>query len=63
MSLTGALAFASMAAMADSALGPAIRELHVTVKDFEATWEGIPAAMPFARCLGFLALLTVCAAC
>ena len=46
-----------MAAMADSALGPAIRELHVSVKDFEATWEGIPAALPFRSVLGFLTLL------
>ena len=46
-----------MAAMADSALGPAIRELHVSVKDFEATWEEVPAAMPFRSVLGFLTLL------
>ena len=47
----------NMVAMADSALGPAIRELHLSVKDCEATWEGIPAAMPFHSVLGFLALL------
>ena len=46
-----------MAAMADSALGRAIRDLHVRVKDFEATWEGVPAAMPFCSVLGFLATL------
>ena len=46
-----------MAAMADSALGPAIRDLHVRVKDLEATWEGVPAAMPFHSLLGFLATL------
>ena len=47
---------ADMAAMAKSALGPAIRELHVTVEDFKATWEGIPAALPFRSVLGFLAM-------
>ena len=44
----------NMVAMADSALGPAIRELHVTMKDFETTWEGIPAVRSV---LGFIALL------
>ena len=57
MSFMGALPFAGMAAMAGSALGPAIRELHVTMKDFEATWDGLPAAMPFRSVLDFLALL------
>ena len=57
MSLTGALPFAGMAAMAHSALGPAIRDLHVTVEDFEPTWEGVPAAMPFRSVLDYLALL------
>ena len=57
MSLMGALPFADMAAMAVSALGPAIRELHVTVEDFGAIWQGLPAALPFRSVLGFLALL------
>ena len=57
MSLVDALPLADMAAMADSALGPAIKEAHVRVRDFEATWEGLPAATPFCSVLGFLALL------
>ena len=57
MPLTGALPFASMAALADSALGPAIRELYIQVNDFEATWEGVPAALPFRSVQGYLAVL------
>ena len=57
MSLVGALPLAGMAAMAGSALGPAIRELHITVSDIERTWEGLPAARPFHSVPGFLALL------
>ena len=57
MSFGGALPLADMAAMADSALGPAIRELHITVSDMEGTWEERPAAMPFRSVLGFLSLL------
>ena len=53
MSLVGALPLADMAAMADSALGPAIRELHITVSDIERTWEGLPAAMAFQFCAWF----------
>ena len=53
----GALVFDRMAAMAGSALGPAIRELHIKVVDIEQTWDGLPAAMPFRSVLGFIALL------
>ena len=57
MPFVGALPLADMAAMAGSAMGPAIRQLHVTAEDFEATWEGVPAALPFRSVPGFLALL------
>ena len=50
-------AVADMAALADSALGHAISEVHATAKDFDAPWEGIPAAMPFTSVHGFLTLL------
>ena len=57
MCFEGALVFDCMSAMAGSALGPAIRELHIDVVNIERTWEGLPAAMPFRSVLGFLALL------
>ena len=57
--LFGALPWADMAAMADSALGPAIRELHLTVHNhIWQTWEGFQATMPVRSVRGFLASLS-----
>ena len=43
----GVAPLADMAAMADSALGPATRELHITASCFAAVQVGLPAAIPF----------------
>ena len=50
--LKGALPYAGMAALADSALGPAIRELYITVED--TIWEGV-RAFPFGSRSSFSA--------
>ena len=55
MSLVGFLPLADMASMADSALGPAIKEVHVTMDDIGRTWQ---ATMPFQSVFGYLGLLS-----
>ena len=54
----GRLPLADMAAMADSALGPAIRDVHALAGQSDWTWEGSPAAMPRQSVPGFLASLS-----
>ena len=53
--LKGALNYAGMAALADSALGPAIRDLYIEVED--AIWEGFQATKLFHSAVDFLAPL------
>ena len=45
--LEGIIPVGGMAKMAGSALGPAIRELHITVSNNAWTWEALPAEWPF----------------
>ena len=58
IALVCAIPLDGVAAMADSALGPAIRELHFTVSNVEWAWEQFPADTPFHSVPGFLALLS-----
>ena len=52
-------AFADMAAMAESALAPAIRELHITVEHDVAIVGGeLQATVPLCRVHGFLVSLS-----
>ena len=58
IALVGAIPLDGMAAMAGSALGLAVRELHFTVSNIEWAWEHFPADSPFHSVPGFLALFS-----